>query len=105
MPAGPSRGGSEILREPQSLVDGRVDIARGDRVADPVKRIAAVRIPDEALSAIGDQSLVVDLAEVARARLEREIEILERQRAMLDHDLIDEPLASGFVVFVEKCRR
>ena len=45
----------------------------------------------------GDQGVVVDLAAVLRFLLQREIEIGQRQRRVLHHDLVHQPFADvGF---------
>ncbi len=94
----------KIHGKPERLVNGSVNVARRDRVADAIKQIAALRVADDVLWAILDQGVVVDLAKVARTRLEREIELVERQRAVLDDDLVDLPLLSRLVVFIEEDR-
>ena len=38
---------------------------------------------------LGDERVVVDRAAVPRLRLQREVEVVERHRAVLDDDLVD----------------
>src|SRR5579883_3342764 len=94
----------QVLREPESVVNGGVDVARRLRVADPIEGVAAAGIPYQLLGPVGDERAMVDLAKISRARLELEIKIFEGQRAVLDHDLIHQPFAPGLVVFVEERR-
>src|SRR5690242_4946585 len=67
----PSGGGIflkslQILREAQCVEDGGVDVSRGDRVAEPVEGIGARGVAHHLLRPVGDEFVVIDLAEVAR---------------------------------------
>src|SRR5437667_8360082 len=79
---------SDVLRQPQRVVDRGVNVARGDGVADAVERIEPCGIADDSLRTAGDEGGVIDLAAIARSRLQPEVELVERQGAVLDDDLV-----------------
>src|SRR5262249_31728909 len=62
----------QVLRQAQRVVDRGVDVARLDRVADAVEDIAALGVAYETLRLVGDEGVVIDLAAIARGRLQRE---------------------------------
>src|SRR5215813_814841 len=65
-----------------------MDVAGRDGVADAEEAEATVGIARDLLRLAGDQRVIVDFTAVARLRLQREVELVERQRAVLNHDLI-----------------
>src|SRR3546814_4153073 len=79
----------DILAQPEGVVDGGVDVAAGDGVADTVEAEAAVRVAHRLLRPAGGERVVVDGAEVGAERLQIEVEVVERQSAVLDHELVD----------------
>src|SRR5438034_11590575 len=96
---------SNILRQTQRVVDRGVDVARGDGVADAVERVAPGGIADDGLRTVGDEGGVIDLAAIARSRLQPEVELVERQGAVLDDDLVDFPQMARLVVGIDQRRR
>src|SRR5579875_3887418 len=74
---------SDRADEAQRVVNRSVDIARGDRVADAEQPIEALIVANERLRPRREQSLLIDLAEVDRARLQRKIEIVHGRRAVI----------------------
>ena len=79
-----------------------MNVARGDRIADPIKQEFAIAIAASRLGQIGDQCVVVDLSEIPGSRLEAEIELVERDGPMLDNDLVGPLLDMPLAVFVEE---
>ena len=88
-------GASKRHCQPQRVVDRGVGVARGDRVADAEELEGALRVDPDRLRPAGDESGVIDGAAVQRKRLQREIEIVQRPRAVIDDDLLDDPLFAG----------
>src|SRR3546814_16717359 len=76
----------DIFAQPEGVVDGGVDVAAGDVVADTVEAEAAVRVEHRLLRPAGGERVVVDGAEVGAERLQIEVEVVERQSAVLDHE-------------------
>src|SRR5262249_859750 len=85
-----ARSRSERHAQPERVVDGGVDVARGDGVADAEELVDAVGIACDRLRPSRDERAVVDLALVAGAVLAGEVEVVERQGAVLDPHLVDE---------------
>ena len=77
-----------------------MDVATGDRVTDPEQLVAAIRVAPHLLWAQVQQRLLVHLAEVGRARLQREVQLVGGQRAVLDDGLVDDALPGGVRVLV-----
>src|SRR3546814_16097593 len=78
----------DILAQPEGVVDGGVDVAAGDGVADTVEAEAAVRVAHRLLRPAGGERVVVDGAEVGAERPQIEVEVDERQSAVLHHELV-----------------
>src|SRR3546814_3489468 len=78
----------DILAQAQRVVDGGVDVTAGDHVADAVEAEAAVRVAALILRPAGDHRLVVDGSKILAQRLQFEVELVERQGAVLDHELV-----------------
>src|SRR3546814_1269861 len=75
----------DILAQPEGVVDGGVDVAAGDGVADTVEAEAAVRVAHRLLRPAGGERVVVDGAEVGAERLQIEVEVVERQSRSEEH--------------------
>ena len=69
-----------------------MDVAARDRVADPEQLIAALLVADDLLWAQFEQGLLVDLAEVRRSGNQVEVELVQRQGAVLDDNVVDDAL-------------
>src|SRR6185369_699578 len=65
--AGPGMG-SDPQAEPDAVIDGGVDVARGDGIADAQQHEAALRVALRKNVAAADEPLVVDRATVFRQR-------------------------------------
>src|SRR5215469_5214723 len=96
---GPGEG-LEILAEPQRVIDRRMNIAAGYRIADAEELELALRVGLDRLRLALDDGAQIHLAAIARMRLEGEIELVHRQRAMLDDELVDDALLFLVGVFV-----
>ncbi len=79
---------SKVLCETQRIVDRRMGVARRNRVADAEQPIGSGRIALDGLGSARKQGVIGYFAEVLRARLEFEIEIIQRDRAVIDDDLV-----------------
>src|SRR3546814_2128030 len=79
----------DILAQPEGVVDGCVDVAAGDGVADTVEAEAAVRVAYRLLRPAGGERVVVDGAEVGAERPQIVVEVVERQSAVLDPEMVD----------------
>ena len=75
-----------------------MDIARRHRIADTKQLEAAVGIVGDGLRPTFDQRFVVDLAEVGRQGFQREVDLVEWQRAVFDYQLIDHAFAEKIAV-------
>lgn len=82
---------SNVLCQTKRIVDCRMGIARGDRIADPEEPVGAIRIALDRLGGSRKQGVVGDFAKVLRAGLEVEIKVIQRDRAVVDDDLVDGP--------------
>src|SRR3990167_9144910 len=91
---------SEVLAQPQRVVDRRMGVALGHAVADAEQQIASSALCKARLRLDREQRFDVDLALVARAFLERVVEAFVRTHAVLHHHLVDHPLFLGPGVFV-----
>src|SRR5579872_5308292 len=67
-------------------------VAAADRVADAIEAKPRRVVDRRRLRLVGDERGIVDGAAIARPGLQREVEIGNRQRAMLAHDLVDPTL-------------
>ncbi len=52
----------QVLREPQSIVNRCMDVARGDGIANPIERIVTLQVAVDILRFILDQGAIIDLA-------------------------------------------
>src|SRR3546814_19847328 len=75
----------------RSVVNGRMGVARGNGIADPEQLESALRIIPARLWTAFDEGAMVEHAKVARLRLQFEIEVVERNGAVVDDDLGDMP--------------
>src|SRR5271165_6531524 len=91
-----------ILHEADRVVDGGVDVAARYGVADAEEAIAPLMVAHDRLRPVRKERLVVDFAEVHGAGLQVEVELVDRRRAMLDHDLVRLLFDMAFAVFVEE---
>src|SRR3546814_19058743 len=66
-------------------------VARGNGIADPEQLESALRIIPARLWTAFDEGAMVEHAKVARLRLQFEIEVVERNGAVVDDDLVDMP--------------
>ena len=69
---------SDVLHQPERIIDRRVCVSRADRIADAEELKLAIRVARDLLRAAFSESVVVDCAGVRRQGLEFEIEIVER---------------------------
>src|SRR5207248_11388380 len=79
----------EILAQAERVVDGGVDVARGDRIADAIGMELAWRIAARRLRPSGDQRLGVDFAATERFLPELDLEIGDWRRSRLGSHLSD----------------
>ena len=77
-----------------------MNVARGDRITNPKELKAALGIVDQRLRAPVDQGREVELAQIRRFRLQGKVEVVDRQGAVLDDDLIDQSFLAGLVILV-----
>ena len=83
----------KIFDQPERVVDRRMRVARSHGVADAEQLKSSALVVNSRLRAAGDQVGIVDRAEIARGRLEFEIQLVERHGAVVDDDLVHAPLA------------
>src|SRR5215831_7098544 len=88
----PGRSGLEVLADPQGVVDGGVDVAAGERIAHAEEQKFARWVREHRLQAVMGEGVIVDLAAVAGAVLQVEIDPVARQGAVLGHHLVHHPL-------------
>ena len=81
-----------------------MDVAAGDRVADAEELELAAPVALDRLGPARHQGLEVELAQVARAGLERKVEVVLRHGAVLDHHLVHGALLLALVVLVPEHR-
>src|ERR1700677_1619133 len=67
-------------------------VPRGHGIADPKQLKGPLRIGRDGLDRSGKQLFVVHCSEIPRQRLQLKIQIIERQGAVVDDDLVDVPL-------------
>ncbi len=68
---------SDVLDQPQRIVDGRVGIACRHRVADPEQLEAALRVGHDILGFAGDQIVLFHRAVIARMWAQFEVQIVQ----------------------------
>ena len=79
-----------------------MDVAAGDRVADAEEAIAPWRVAYDCLRQVRKQRSMVDLAEVDGACFEREVKLVDRRRAVFNHNLVRLLLDPALAVVVEE---
>ncbi len=73
-------------------------ISACNRIAHSVETILAVRVSDHVDESAAHQGIQIDLTPVDGIRLEREVKILQRERAVLDYHGIDNASLGGSTV-------
>jgi hypothetical protein len=66
-------------------------VASGDGIPDSEQLERTIGIGRPQLRPVGNQLVAVHGAPVPRERLQLEIQLVERDRSMVDHDLVDRP--------------
>ena len=84
--------GLDILRESKGVVDRRMRIARRDGVTDAEELELTLGIAVNGLRLTGNQPALRHFAEIDRCGLQLEVQIIERDRPVIDDHLIDCPL-------------
>src|SRR5690606_1956285 len=79
---------SEVLGEPESIIDGGVDIPRRHRVPDTEELVATLGVAGDGLGPPRDEGAIIHLPAVEGTFLQGEIEIVEWKGAVFDHHLI-----------------
>ena len=85
---------SEVLTEPEGVVDRRVDVAAGDGVADAEQLEAARRVGVDLLRQPVDERVMIQLAEVDRRRHEVVVQPIVGENTVVAHDCVDDSFVS-----------
>src|SRR5689334_20305079 len=85
----------KVLHQPQRVVDGGVDVAAGYGVADAEEGVAVAEAGEGWLGAGGGERVLVGEAVVERAGLQLVVELVGRDGAVLDDDVVGAVLARG----------
>src|SRR5262249_8988424 len=76
--------GSKRLGKAEPVIDRRVNVSGGNRIADSEELIRAIGVRTECLLPAIDESRIIDLAAVDRTLLQLEVEIVERRGSIFD---------------------
>ena len=77
-----------------------MDVAAGYRIADPKKLEPTIGVVEQSLGSTFGEGTNVDLAKVPRSGLQREVELVARQRSMFRDHLVNSALFFLQAVFV-----